>query len=580
MALGIVGSPALGQAVVLNPQDVLPELLADDTGTVLFYINGTLTHGLPEGALGSADDGRLYSSSTASKLMISLVAMRLADTGLIALEAPVSDYLPDIVPTNPFEPTITIRHLLQETAGFASPPMSLEPHDLDTPLSGVQLRRFAIKLRSAGQASSHDPVGWAVLIVLLEKASGKPFTQLVGEQVTVPLGLGPDSIVVSYQSLGGNTLPVVSEVSLNAFAEIVRPLIRNRDQAGNAYLERGTHSALVQGTGGFKLHPAGPIASSGITLRAVGSLRWIEGINTNCSDPLAYAAFSEQGTAFVGFKDSPNGCPISTVRRASQSQAVKYFPPNPNSISNSSLLARPSKLEGRYIPAHRSPAALADRLAIMQSDWLTIYGHNDERLQMKRRNEGTITFAETAPYQYENTDRNALASTIVFSPYRLGGYLLLGNTSNDSTLYRRVDILGRSGPLASLMPWALLVIASAGLYAFRQPAKPWRNMGRFALAGALLVGGGLYLEINSWASVLYAQHQPVLITLWRTGLNIGLMLLLALPMFVFSFNKNKTIPSGGVKVLVGPHLALVVAAALVIFLTMILWGVAGTFAPY
>ncbi len=583
MALGIVGSPALGQAVVLNPQDVLPELLADDTGTALFYINGTLTHGLPKGANGELDGAQFYNSSIASKLIISLVALRLSDMGLIAPEALVSDYLPDIVPIDPFEAPITIRHLLQETAGFASPPLSLEPHKLDAPLSGVKLRRFAIKLRSPDQASSHDPVGWAVLVALLEKASGKPFTQLVADQITAPLGLGAKNVMVSYQSLGGDAVPVVTEVSLAAFAEIVRLLIRNRDQAGGRYLGRITHSALVQGTEGFRLHPAGPTASSAITVRSTGGLRWIEGLNTDCSDPLAFAAYSEQGIAFIGATGSPAGtgsCPASTVRGASLAQAAKYFPPKANARTSASQIARPSKLEGRYIPARRSPAALAERLTIMQSDWLTIYGHSGEQLQVRRRNGDPAIFTETAPYQYRNTEENAPTSTMIFSPFRLGGYLLLGSNDNGNTLFRRIDILGRGGPLASIIPWTLLIIASAGFYAFRQPEKPWRNMGRFALAGALLVGVGLYLEVNSWANLLYEHHQPTLITLWRAGLNIGLMLLLALPMFVFSFSRNKTIPTGGAKTLVGPHLTLVAAAALLVFMTMILWGVAGTFAPY
>jgi len=580
-AMGV--APASGQALVLNPSDVLPDLEAAATDTKVFYINGAQTHGLQDGI----DRGRLYTSSNTSKLIISLVALRLSEMGLIVPEASVSDYLPGIVPADPYEAPITIRHLLQETAGFASPPLSLKPHKLDMPLDGAKLRRFAIKLRSPNQASSHDPVGWAVLVALMEHASGKPFSQLVTEHVTAPLGLPADSIMVNYQSLGGTAVSVVTQVSLEAFAEIVRPLIRNRGQAGNAYLERSVHRALVQGAGGFRLHPNSPAASSGISIRSRGGLSWIEGLNSDCNDPLAFIAFAQQGTAFIAANNnrpSANSCPAAIVRSAGLSQANKYFPPMAGPSANGFDLARPSKLEGRYIPARRSPAALADRLAIMQADWLTIYGHEGAKLEMKRQNGDTVSFAETGPYQYEatgeNTAENASVSTMLFSPYRLGGYLLLGSTGNNDTLFRRVDILGRSGPLANLMPWALLIVASAGLYAFRQPTKPWRNMGRFALAGALLVGGGLYFEINSWASVLYEQHQPALITLWRTGLNIGLMLLLALPMFVFSFSKNRTIPTGGAKTLVGPHLTLVAAAALVIFLTMILWGVAGTFAPY
>lgn len=72
--------------------------------------------------------------------------------------------------------------------------------------------------------------------------------------------------------------------------------------------------------------------------------------------------------------------------------------------------------------------------------------------------------------------------------------------------------------------------------------------------------------------------QPWLITVWRTGLNIGLMLVLSLPMFVMSFAK-KTIPTAGAAILTAPHLTVVAIASLAVFFTLVLWGVAGTFAP-
>ena len=581
MAIAVVSvpTPAIGQAIVLNPNEVLPELIADTSGTTAFYINGIHTYGLTK----NANEKRLYSSDAITKLILSLVTLRLSDAGVISLEAQVSEFVPHIVSANPFEAPITIRHLLQETAGFASPPLSLTQRALDTAVGGAQLERFAIKLRSAGQASTHDPVGWAVLIAVLEQVTGKPVSQLMTNQLTDPLGLDVKNVLVSYNRLAGESMPLGITTSLSSFAEIVRPLIRNIDKAGAYYLKQKTHKALVEGVDGFKLHPGGKTASLGVSVRSSNYQHWSEGLNTVCTEKLTFTAFPKQGVAFIGAVSggppNMNSCTPSLVRLASLKQAAKYFPPTKHNATGATL-AQPSRLEGRYIPARRSPAALSERLQIMRSNWYTIYGDTGDQLLMKHRDNEPNIFKETAPYLYENNERRVSISTAMFSPYKLGGYLQLEGKYQGDMLYRRVDSLGRAGLLATMIPWALLVIASAVIYAVRQPDKPWRNMGLFALAGVMLVGGGLYLEINNWASVLYEKQQPVLITLWRTGLNIGLMLLLSLPLFVFSFSRSKTIPTDGLKILVAPHLALVAAAALMVFLTLVMWGVAGTFTPY
>lgn len=572
--------PANAQAIVLNSREVLPELNADGSDATIFYINGGQTHGLTF----SEGERHVYAPPSATKLILSLLTLRMVDNGVINLDASVSTYLPDIVPANPFEAPITIRHLLQETAGFASPPLAIPSQPLDAPVSAEKLKRFAIKLRSAGQASSHDPVGWAILVTLLEQISGGAVPQLVFDHVAAPLGLAENSIASGYQGLGGSAMPIAATMSLASFADIVRPLIRNRDSAGNLFLSRDTYASLVDGMDGFKLHPNSPTASNGIAIEQKSTFRLIMGLNTNCSNQLAFAAFPTQGIAVVSEQSKPAVCVPGLLRRTSLTLARKYFPPNSESEATPNTakpqLARPSKLEGRYILADRSPASLAERLAVMKKEWLSVYGYSGEKLLLGIRGETPVVYSETGPYEYQSADHAGEASVLFFSPYRLGGYLVLQNASGEDRLYRRVDSLGRTGPLSGLMPWALLLIASAGLYAFAPRTKPWRNMGLFAVAGAALVGTSLYFEINSWVTVLYEQDQPLLITLWRTSLNIGLMLLLALPMFVFSFARNKTIPTTGWAALTGLHLALIAASALAVFLTLVMWGVAGTFAPY
>lgn len=572
-------APSLSQAIVLNPADIVPELTADAPDTRVFYINGALTHGLT----GAEDDQRRYSSPAATKLLLSLLTLRMADSGVLDLDAPVSQILPELVPANPFAATITVRHLLQETAGFASPPLSITSQQIEAPLSNEKLAPFAINIRGAGQASNHDPVGWAILVTLVEQVGGAPTAQLIEHQITQPLGLQGGSLNVRYHSLGGVAMPLAAKMSLASFAEIIRPLIRNRDVGNQPFLNRDTHAAFVGGSGGFRLHPNGNSASSGISVENKTGFGMVTGLNAACDTQLAFAAFPAQGVAFIA-ADGVNGktgdCAPSVVYTIALKQAKKHFPQTNTTATPKPELARPSKLEGRYIPADRSPAGLSERLTIMQLDWLTLYGDGKGGLVVKQRDGSPMVYREISPYEYATTAENMLGSELLFSPYRLGGYLAVSDGFGAEKLYRRVDSLGRTAPLFALMPFALLLIASAGIYAFRPPTSLWRKMALFGLVGSALVGTGLYFEINSWAAVLYEQNQPWLIVSWRTVLNGGLMLMLALPMFVFSFSRGKTIPRGAMRLILVPHLALITAAALTVFITLVMAGVAGTFAPY
>lgn len=554
------------QGIVLKPEAVLPLLDAQLGSQFTYYLSGNQTFSSGENRTERLNFHPLQ------KGLLSLVTLRLADKGLVRLDQSVSDLLPDIVPASPFRAPLHIKHLLQETAGFASPPLSLAPSERDTALNGKLLKRFAISMRSAGQISSHDPVGWALLVATLEAASGKSIPELISDEVLSPLGLPDGSIKSEYQSLGGNSLPLNIHGSTDAFVAITRLFMRNRDAAGSPYLSRNLFLDLTMGQNGFRMHPDGPVTSYGIEIRDNGAHRWIVGLNDRCGGGSAFVAYPREGAVF-GVVGPDAACKGASVEQAGIAIATENFPARTKVADDGPPLAKPSKLEGRYVPANRSPYALQERLNILQSDWLFVFGHSSDQLRF-RRNEGPLAiFEQLEAYIFQN--EADVKDRLVFSPFRLGGYV-----SDNGTLFRRADVLGAAGQLRTMMPWALITILTAAYYALGRRAKPWKRMGQFAAAGGMLVGISLYLEANHWAYVLYEMGQPWLITLWRTGLNIGLMLVLSLPMFVMSFAKRKTIPTAGIAILTAPHLTLVAIASLAVFFTLVLWGVAGTFAPY
>ncbi len=560
------GAPSLAQGIVLKPETVLPVLEDETNNGFVYYLSGNQTY-----SSGSPPTQKVNFSGL-HKALLSLVTLRLVDQGKLNIDQPVAEFLPDIVPASPFRAPLHVKHLLQETGGFASPPLSLKSHQIETALNGKLLKRFAISMRSAGQISSHDPVGWALLVAALEAVSGKPINDLIADEILQPLNLPQDSIQAQYHSLGGTALPLKIEGSVEAFLAVTRLLIRNRNAAASAFLSRNLFLDLTTGRNGFRMHPNGPVVSYGIALHDNGLHRWITSLNNRCDANTSFVAFPREGAVFGGI-GADASCKKTTLEATSLSLATNNFPARQQVANDGPPLAKPSKLEGRFVPATRSPYGLQERLDILQSDWLFVFGYDGEQLRM-RRNDGPLSiFQQQDAYIFLNEDN--IEDRLVFSPFRLGGYV-----SDNGTLYRRADILGAAGQLRTMMPWALITILTAAYYALRRLDKPWRRMGQFAAVGGVLVSGSLYLEANFWSIALYEFGQPWLITLWRTALNIGLMLVLSLPMFVLSFARKKTIPTAGVAILTAPHLTLVAIASLAVFFTLVLWGVAGTFAPY
>lgn len=566
--------PATAQAIVLKPETILPQLEASLPDAAILFLNGQTTvwqPGPPDGVTGA----ELMDTGALDKVALALLTLRLVDSGALSLDSAVSEFLPDVIPANAFEAAIKVRHLLQETAGFASPPLTLKRTERLGQISHLALARFAIRQRSPAQASSHDPVSWTVLIAMLEAATGRPLADLMVQHILDPVGFNEKDMAISYASLSGDQMPVTLGLSPQAAAATARLLIRNRDDSDQLFLTYETYQDLVQGHGGFRLHPDGDIASYGIVIKRRGKQVWLEPINSLCRSDFTLMAFSLEGAAF-GAANLPQNCGATDFRATVLTIANDVFPGRAPRGTDGPPLARPSKLEGRYVLATRAPAALMERLDVLQAASLSVFGYTGDTLRA-RLNEGPVLlYRQTSAYRFESAQTNTqTAPPLVFSPFKLGGYVMVGDQ-----MFRRADILGAAGRLRGMIPWALLAVLTAGYYALGPRPKPWRRMGQFALVGSILVGFGLYMEANYWSSMLYEAGQPWVITLWRLGLNIGLMLVLSLPMFVLSFARKRAIPTSGFAILTAPHLVLVAVSALTIFFTLVLWGVAGTFNPY
>lgn len=164
---------------------------------------------LVAGGLADRETGRkmapdaIFLIASCTKPVATAAALRLAEDGVVDLDAPITDHLPDFRPRLPDgeAPAITLRQLLTHTSGLSYPFREAAggPYHranvssgLDQPgLSGSeQLRRLAsvALLFRPGERWEYS-LGVDVAGLALERAAGRPLPDIVRTTVTDPLGM-------------------------------------------------------------------------------------------------------------------------------------------------------------------------------------------------------------------------------------------------------------------------------------------------------------------------------------------------------------------------------------------------------
>ena len=142
-----------------------------------------------EGAAATAET--VYRVGSVSKLFTDIAIMQLVEKGLVELDAPVTDYLPDFSPRNPFGVPVTLRHLMSHRAGLVrEPPVGNYFEDTEPTLAATVASLNETELvHRPGERSKYSNAGIAVVGYVLERLSGKPFVQALEEAVLQPAGM-------------------------------------------------------------------------------------------------------------------------------------------------------------------------------------------------------------------------------------------------------------------------------------------------------------------------------------------------------------------------------------------------------
>jgi len=548
---------ALAQAITVSPGSLDSATRSQLISPHSFYVNGPLSEGLT-----TEIAGHMYPAGPTGRTLLTLLALRMNAADIISLDDTIALDLPDILDNNPFRVSLTARHLLTETAGFAVPPL----------ITGtVPLRRYITHVRTAGQMAHADTVGWALLVKYLEVRGGAPILTLFQTHVLDALKLPADALEAEISS--GALIFVNSlKASGKLLAETARLMVRNRDANGARFLPADIYEQ-VTARHNWRMHPIGPRRTLGGVIHTDDGHSWISApaLPKNNSGP-DFMAFPAEGIVFVNLRGITAEFQTSVLKLAQE----RFLPGAPDTRLREAqgIYDKGMRFSGNYVSSNTPSAWLADRLRAVEAHTINLTDPGDGTLHVSGlpgTGSAALVYHKKAPFYFEAVGD----SHMTLSPYRQGGYLVL-----DGMLFRYSGILGNQTFVVLAFPYVAIFLLSSGLYMRSNTSNRWRKMGQFGTVGTLMISAGAACEFFLWPQAIFTWDMPFLVNLWRFAINAGLAFILSLPIFALAFTTGGEMPKDSGILYVPLHLALLCIAAVALFLITVAWGIAGEFSAY
>jgi serine beta-lactamase-like protein LACTB len=133
----------------------------------------------------------VYRVGSVSKLFTDIAVMQLVDKGELKLDEPVTTYLPDFRPKNPFDQPITLRHLMAHRSGLVREPPVGHYFDPTAPTLAdtvASLNQTTLVLRP-GEKTKYSNAAIATVGYVLEKTQNRPFAGYLRSKVLDPIGM-------------------------------------------------------------------------------------------------------------------------------------------------------------------------------------------------------------------------------------------------------------------------------------------------------------------------------------------------------------------------------------------------------
>jgi beta-glucosidase-like glycosyl hydrolase/CubicO group peptidase (beta-lactamase class C family) len=155
-----------------------------------------------------------HAAPLARPMVTSMLVMQQVQAGRVALDAPVSRYLPEFAagPQPEWRARLTVRHLLLHTSGL--PAIAGQPFDAQSRAELLK-RAFAAPLEAEpGTRAAEAALNLLLLEEIVERMSGRAMEALAAERILVPLGRS-DWARRGYEKATAEDIAAVCQVWLN-----------------------------------------------------------------------------------------------------------------------------------------------------------------------------------------------------------------------------------------------------------------------------------------------------------------------------------------------------------------------------
>src|SRR6266850_1548570 len=135
--------------------------------------------------------GTIYRVGSVSKLFTDIGVMQLVERGELDLDAPITDYLPDFHPKNPFGKPITLRQLMSHRSGLVREPAVGHYFDPNEPTvaATVESLKPTTLVYAPGTHTKYSNAGITLVGHVLERRKEQPYAKYLKRAVLESMGL-------------------------------------------------------------------------------------------------------------------------------------------------------------------------------------------------------------------------------------------------------------------------------------------------------------------------------------------------------------------------------------------------------
>jgi CubicO group peptidase (beta-lactamase class C family) len=146
-----------------------------------------------------SSENTVYRVGSITKMVTATAVAQAAERGLVDLDAPITDYIPELVFEDPFDSkqAITLRHLLAHRAGILRE--SPVGNYFDTSFPGIEKSVRSIigteLIHPVGSTTKYSNMGCPIAALALERVTGVPFAEYMQNNILDPIGMSSSAFL-------------------------------------------------------------------------------------------------------------------------------------------------------------------------------------------------------------------------------------------------------------------------------------------------------------------------------------------------------------------------------------------------